>query len=103
MQGDSNGHKASVPKASANGTQKSGLLLWNEEQLRFAITAAGVALWSWNVDTNQFRMNQRAFDLWCVPLSDYISFDELSSHIHPADRDRVRAAFAAEQSSGLTK
>jgi two-component sensor histidine kinase len=95
VQGDSNGHTASVPKATTNGTQKSGLLLWNEEQLRLAITAAGVALWAWNVDTNQFTMDQRAFDLWGVPLSDYISFDELSSHIHPADRDRVRAAFDA--------
>lgn len=27
--------------------------------------------------------------------SDYVTFNDLSAHIHPADRDRVRAAFAA--------
>jgi len=40
-------------------------------------------------------MDERAFDLWGVPLNEYVSFDDLSSHIHPADRDRVKAAFAA--------
>jgi two-component sensor histidine kinase len=40
-------------------------------------------------------MDERAFDLWGVPLSDYVSFDDLSAHIHPADRDRVKAAFSA--------
>jgi hypothetical protein len=39
--------------------------------------------------------DERAFDLWGVPLSDDVSFDDLSAHIHPADRDRVRAAFSA--------
>jgi hypothetical protein len=55
----------------------------------------GVALWSWNVDTNRFAMDERAFDLWGVPLSEFVTFDDLSSHIHPADRDRVKAAFTA--------
>jgi len=40
-------------------------------------------------------MDERAFDLWGVPLSGFVTFDDLSSHIHPADRDRVKAAFAA--------
>ena len=40
-------------------------------------------------------MDERAFDLWGVPRSEVVSFDELSSHIHPVDRDRVRAAFAS--------
>jgi two-component sensor histidine kinase len=40
-------------------------------------------------------MDDRAFALWDVPRSDSVTFEELSSHIHPADRDRVRAAFAA--------
>jgi two-component sensor histidine kinase len=30
-----------------------------------------------------------------VPLSESVTFEDLSSHIHPADRDRVRAAFSA--------
>jgi hypothetical protein len=84
-----------VPKDIETKTERSSLPLWDAGQLRLAITAAGVALWSWNVDTNRFTMDERAFDLWGVPLSEYVSFDDLSSHIHPADRDRVRAAFAA--------
>jgi two-component sensor histidine kinase len=71
------------------------LPVWDAEHLRLAIAAAGVALWSWNVDTNTITMDERAFELWGVPLSEYVSFDDLSSRIHPADRDRVKAAFAA--------
>jgi two-component sensor histidine kinase len=71
------------------------LPVWDAEHLRLAIAAAGVALWSWNVDTNRFTMDERAFELWGVPLSEYVSFDDLSAHVHPADRDRVKAAFAA--------
>jgi two-component sensor histidine kinase len=86
---------APVRKASASPQEKSSLPVWDAGHLRLAVTAAGVALWSWNVDTNRFTMDERAFDLWGVPLSEYVTFDDLSSHIHPADRDRVKAAFAA--------
>jgi two-component sensor histidine kinase len=68
---------------------------WQPEHLRLAVTAAGVALWAWNVDTDVFTMDARGFELWGMPWSDKVTFDQLSTHIHPADRDRVRAAFAA--------
>jgi two-component sensor histidine kinase len=68
---------------------------WNMAHLRLAIEAAGVTLWSWNVDTDKLTMDSRAFDLWGVPRSETVTFEDLSAHIHPADRDRVRAAFAA--------
>ena len=68
---------------------------WNTEHLRLAIEAAGVALWSWNVDNDLLTMDERAYDLWEVPRSASVTFEDLSSHIHPADRDRVRADFAA--------
>lgn len=71
---------------------------WNEEHLRFAIEAACVALWSWNVDDNSFHMDARGFELWTIPPSDRVAFEDLSEHIHPADRDRVRAAFVATRS-----
>jgi two-component sensor histidine kinase len=60
-----------------------------------AVTAAGVSLWAWNVDTDLFTMDERGFELWGLPWRDKVTFAELSAHIHPADRDRVRAAFAA--------
>src|SRR6202790_1951513 len=92
---DDKGSAAPVPQSLAEPFEKSPLPVWDAGHLRLAIAAAGVALWSWNVDTNRFTMDERAFELWGVPLSQYVSFDDLSAHIHPADRDRVKAAFAA--------
>lgn len=68
---------------------------WNAVDLRRGLDAAGVALWSWNVDDDTFAMDDAAFGLWGVPVRPRVTFEDLSSHIHPADRDRVRAAFAA--------
>ena len=70
-------------------------LRWGEQHLRYALEAAGVALFSWNVDTDNLEMDRQAFELWGVPHGPNVRFDDLSAHIHPADRDRVRAAFAA--------
>jgi two-component sensor histidine kinase len=69
-------------------------LLWEPKNLIRAIEAAGVALWSWNVDTDALAMDDRAYNLWGIPQGD-VTFEDLSAHIHPADRDRVRAAFTA--------
>ena len=63
--------------------------------MRLAIDAAGVALWSWNVDTDKLTMDEKGYRLWGVPITAFVTFEDLSAHIHPADRDRVRAAFAA--------
>lgn len=68
---------------------------WSTEHLRLAVTAACVALWSWNVDSNRFTMDATGFALWGMPWAESVEFEELSAHIHPADRDRVRAAFIA--------
>ena len=68
---------------------------WQPEHLRLVVTAAGVALYAWNVDTDRFTMDERGFELWGLPWREAVSFEELSAHIHPADRDRVRSAFAA--------
>src|ERR1700722_2164255 len=84
-----------VPQSLAKPSERPKLPVWDAAHLRLAIAAAGVALWSWNVDTNRFTMDERAFELWGVPLSEYVTFDDLSAHVHPADRDRVKAAFTA--------
>ncbi len=70
-------------------------LLWETKNLLRAVEAAGITLWSWNVDTNALAMDDRAYDLWDIPRGIDVNFDDLSAHIHPADRDRVRAAFTA--------
>lgn len=70
-------------------------LLWEPKNLVRAIEAAGVTLWSWNVDTDALAMDDRAHALWGVERDKTVTFEDLSAHVHPADRDRVRAAFNA--------
>ena len=70
--------------------------IWHEKHLRAATRAAGVALWSWNVDTDAITMDEPAYDLWEVSKDEQkITFEILSKNIHPADLERVRSAFAA--------
>ncbi|MDR6872273.1 two-component sensor histidine kinase [Bosea sp. BE125] len=68
---------------------------WTSDSLRRAIQAAGVALWSWNVAEDTFVMDEQGFEMWSVEQTDDLKFEDLSARIHPADRDRVRAAFTA--------
>jgi two-component sensor histidine kinase len=69
---------------------------WDEKHLRAATKAAGVALWSWNVDTDAITMDELAYELWDVPKDEEnITFEILSRNIHPADLARVRSAFSA--------
>ena len=70
--------------------------VWDANRLRIATDAAGVALWSWHVDTDEIALDERAHRLWGVPTTKgTVTFEDLSSHIHPQDLDRVRAAFTA--------
>jgi len=68
---------------------------WQPHNFRLAVEAAGVALWAWNVDNDAFTMDERGFHLWGINWSETVTFEGLAEHIHPADRDRVRAGFAA--------
>ncbi len=78
--------------------EKTRVRVWHEDHLRLAVEAACVALWSWHINDDKFAMDERGFDLWGIPWSEQVTFEELSAHIHPADRDRVRAAFTATRS-----
>ena len=70
--------------------------MWNEKHLRAATRAAGIALWSWNVDTDAITMDEHAYELWEVSKDEQeITFEILSRNIHPADLERVRSAFSA--------
>lgn len=67
--------------------------IWDADSLQRAVDAAGIALWTWNVDTDVFEMDERGFDLWAVPGDENLTFEQLSEKIHPSDLNRVRAAF----------
>lgn len=73
-------------------------VVWDVERLRAASDAAGVALWSWNVDTGALRLDRRAHALWGVPRDGALTFKVLSRHIVPPDRTRVRAVIEATRS-----
>ena len=75
--------------------EQTSALVWSAKHLRIATDAAGIALWSWNVDTDAITMDERAFSMWGVPKVEPVTFEHLSARIHPHDLGRVRAAFAA--------
>lgn len=68
---------------------------WDDKHVRLGVEAAGVALWAWDVDSDQLTMDQVGYDLWSVASGAGVTFEDLSANIHPEDRDRVRAAFTA--------
>jgi two-component sensor histidine kinase len=69
--------------------------VWDERHLRLGVKAAGVALWAWDVETDRLTMDDIGYGLWAIPTGSTVTFEDLSANIHPSDRDRVRAAFAA--------
>ena len=70
--------------------------VWDAKRLRIATDAAGIALWAWNVDSDEIGLDEKAHLMWGVPAeNDVITFEGLSACIHPQDLDRVRAAFTA--------
>ncbi|WP_337269912.1 sensor histidine kinase [Oryzifoliimicrobium ureilyticus] len=68
---------------------------WTTEELWRAIKSAGVALWTWVIDDDTFVMDTRAYELCDISVEANLTFEHLSAKVHPADRDRVRAAFNA--------
>jgi two-component sensor histidine kinase len=83
-------------QANAMPFDVTAMPVWDEKHLRAATHAAGVALWSWNVDTDAITLDERAYELWGVSKDQRkVTFEILSKNIHPADLERVRSAFAA--------
>lgn len=68
---------------------------WNTHELRSALESAGVALWTWIIENHEFVMDAKGFALWDLAPETRLTFEDLSAQVHPADRDRVRAAFVA--------
>jgi two-component sensor histidine kinase len=77
----------------------SDALIWDAERLRTASDAAGIGLWSWNVDTDEIALDDRAHALWGVPRDGPFTFADLSGRIAPPDVDRVKAAFVATRTT----
>jgi two-component sensor histidine kinase len=75
---------------------KSGARVWSPAQLHSAADAAGIGLWSWNVDTDEIILDERARDLWGITVGrGRLIFEDLSVHIHSSDLDRFRTELKA--------
>ena len=60
------------------------------KRLRIATDAAGIALWSWNVDSDEIELDEKSHVMWGVPVENgLITFEGLSARIHPQDLDRI--------------
>lgn len=95
MQGSINASLADDPQFDAVMPGQAMPHNWPSAELLKGFEAAGLALWTWNVDDDSFTMDERGFALWGLAWKEHLTFEDLSLHIHPADRDRVRAAFTA--------
>ena len=57
-------------------------------------------MWSWHVETDALELDNAALRLWGVSGGGTaVTFESLSAHIHPADRNRVRDAFHATRAT----
>src|SRR6478609_1089129 len=59
----------------------SKMPIWDEKHLRAATYAAGVTLWSWNVETDAITLDEGAYDLWGVSKDqEKVTFEILSEN-----------------------
>lgn len=66
-----------------------------EERLTLATEAAGLGSWDWDLDTDRFTVSPRARVLLEIGEAGEPLWARLDRHVHPEDRDAVRAAVAA--------
>lgn len=63
-----------------------------DAQQRFAIKAAGIGTWSWDLVSSRLIASPRTCELYGLSASAEPTMDYLISAVHPADRDLIRQA-----------
>src|SRR5580704_13475541 len=76
-----------------SGNGKSALV-WDTARLRAVADAAGIGLWSWDVETGEIGIDGRGRAFWSLPMTGDLHFDDLFAQVQPEDVRRVKAAFA---------
>lgn len=74
--------------------------LHESEHVRYAIEAAGIGTWDWDIERNSLTCSEicaRFFDVGAGAAMNYQTFDSL---IHPDDRQRVGLAIASAMEHG---
>ena len=68
--------------------------------MRFAIEAAGIGTWEWDLDRDVILCSQSCARLLGAPFGETFSSTALSSFLHPDDRERIRVALFAAKATG---
>jgi signal transduction histidine kinase len=79
-------------KLSARIGEQDGELSERLEQLNLSANAASVGLWRRNMETGEFWTSEKLKEIYGFPPDREMSVDALNGRIHPADRERVKAA-----------
>ncbi len=74
--------------------------LHDSEQVRYAIEAAGIGTWDWDIERNAFTCSEICAQFFDVRAGAVINYQTFDSLIHPDDRQRVGLAFAAAMEHG---
>ncbi|WP_026608398.1 sensor histidine kinase [Methylocapsa acidiphila] len=74
--------------------------LHESEHARYAIEAAGIGTWDWNIEGNAFSCSDICAQFFDVGPEAAMSYQAFDSLIHPDDRQRVGLAFAAAMEHG---
>ncbi len=73
----------------------------SEERLRLALAAARMGTWNWDVAADRHRRDENLNRLLGLePAETVLPIEEFFRHVHPEDRDAVRAAFDASVRQG---
>jgi PAS domain S-box-containing protein len=69
---------------------KDEALRESEERMRLAAEAANLGIWEWDLRTNEIWATYARRALLGWPASGNVMFEDFISHVHPADRSRLR-------------
>lgn len=67
----------------------------NAERLNLALIAAQLGTWSWDAATDVVTLSDRGAAIFGISSSAFITWTQIQSLLHPADRDRARLAVEA--------
>ena len=72
----------------------------SEERMSLAAEAANLAMWEWNLSTDEVWSTRTRPDLPGPPVSEKATFESFISRLHIDDRDRIREALKEAINSG---
>jgi two-component system, LuxR family, sensor kinase FixL len=74
--------------------------LFESEHVRYAIQAAGIGTWDWDIDRNAFNCSELCASFYGVGVGAAMNYQTFDSLIHPDDRQKVGLAIAAAMEHG---